>query len=1201
MSTADAGQVAREETRPMRRVVAPDMPYKGLVPYSEQDADRFFGRDAERELVVANLLASRFTVLYGASGVGKSSLLRAGVLPGLREQAKAEQRERGATGLLGVLFSDWSGDPIAGLLEAIRTAARGVVNEDSGGPPAGATLDQALAWWTRRLGTDLLIVLDQFEEFFLYHEHENGHGSFMVELPRAVNLPDLRCNFLVSIREDAVARLDRFKGRIPALLQHTLRLRHLDRRAARAAIEQPLERYRQLGTRTGPVNAEPELVEAVLDEVRVGKVTLGSGGRGSVEPMAGSPEAPVETPYLQLVLTRLWTEESREGSATMRLATLRRLGSAERIVRTHLDEAMQTLPVEEQDIAAGVFRYLVTPSGTKISHTGADLAEYAELPEPLVAKVVGKLESGDARILRPVAPPLDRYDQPRHEIFHDVLAPAILDWRARHLERRRAEARLAGRLQAEAEAKRAAEERARAYRRTARITRAIAVATTLVLVLVTTLAILAWQGRQSALRARALSRSNERTAAALAGLVRDPAAALRWAAEAVQTRRTPQAELALRRALDVSRGRVVLHGHRDWVTGATFSGDGRFAVTTGNDETARVWDTGSGRQLAILKLSDQPNPLNRPQVSLDGSQVLVTGRDGKVVVWSWRQPGGRQMRLGAQIRSAALSRDGDLVVTGDDRGLQLWDARTGRARGSVRLRAAVNTVAFDRKGERVASGSGDGSVAVWTMGRARPVILPGDDQVGPVTALGWHPGGGRLVVGGAVGARLWDLRGARPRPRPLARDEGPVTRVAINGMGYVLAVLGKTVFVWNPRQEPVAQLRGHNAAVLDASFARQSTRVITASADGTGRVWEGKTGRALLDLRGHSDAVFGADFSPDGGRVVTAGADGTARIWDVRTGRILGQHRDGVSAASFSANGGRVVTAVATGTAEVWDAQGDLLQRFSTQSQSLVSAALNHDGSLLATGTGDGKAQLWRVGQSSRAPRAVLGFKNDMVGSLSFDGSDRILLTAAFAGRSEIWDWRGGRRTVLQTPRTATQGPVGVRKIFNAAFSPDGQRVVLAHADRTARLYDARNGRPERELQGHSGIVYSAAFSPDGEQVVTASGDGTARIWRAATGELVRTLPGQLSALRSAAFSPDGRRVVAGDADGATLIWDVGSGQVLGVLRRHTDSVNSTTFGRDGEILSASDDGTARLYPCDTCGPLDELLAKADQYSRHMG
>jgi Novel STAND NTPase 1 len=389
-------------------------PYKGLDYYGEQDAPFFFGRDVDCDLVVANLLAGRLTLLYGQSGVGKSSLLHAGVVPRLRETPD----------LAVVIFRSWSHDPVAGLTAAI-CAAIGL--EPSTGE---STLADTIAACTQRLGRDLVIILDQFEEYFVYHSQEDGEGTFAVEFPQAVNRRELPVSFLVSLREDALARLDRFKGRIPNLFGNYLRVDRLDRKAGRDAIVRPLDEYRGRVAESARVEIEPHLIEAVLDQVQVGRVELGQAGAGVIEG-ASARESRIEAPYLQLVLTRLWAEESTAGSHVLRLETLDRLGGAERIVPAHLDSAMAKLPRPERDLSARLFRFLVTPSGTKIAHRASDLAAYVDVPADKVGPLLDRLAGQQARILRGT-------DDGRYEIYHDVLAAAILDWRARYLQATRA-------------------------------------------------------------------------------------------------------------------------------------------------------------------------------------------------------------------------------------------------------------------------------------------------------------------------------------------------------------------------------------------------------------------------------------------------------------------------------------------------------------------------------------------------------------------------------------------------------------------------------------------------------------------------------------------------------------------------------------------------------------------------------------------
>ncbi len=286
----------------------PASPYKGLAAFddSELDALFFFGRESDREAIVSNLLAGRLTVLYGPSGVGKSSLVRAGVA----------QRLRALGGAAVIVHDAWAEDPVGGIVASVREACPEL------GPTAG--LVDAVAAAAQQAG-EAYLLLDQFEEYFLYHGADGPLGEALQDLLRR---PGPRVNVLIALRSDSLAELDALTTRVPGLYDNLLRLDRLDRRAGRAAIVGPLERYGELAGAS--YGAEPELIEAVLDEVAAGRVDFSGAAEGSVE------RDRVEAPYLQLVLERLWSEESAAGSNELRLETLRRLGGAQPIVRDHV-------------------------------------------------------------------------------------------------------------------------------------------------------------------------------------------------------------------------------------------------------------------------------------------------------------------------------------------------------------------------------------------------------------------------------------------------------------------------------------------------------------------------------------------------------------------------------------------------------------------------------------------------------------------------------------------------------------------------------------------------------------------------------------------------------------------------------------------------------------------------------------------------
>jgi hypothetical protein len=414
-----------------------DSPYFGLDYYEEKFGAWFFGREPEGGKIITNLRAARLTLLHAESGVGKSSLLRAGVAWRMRRLAHDSLARRGTARFVPVVFSSWKDDPVLELTGAIRTAIRPYL---AGRPePELPTdrLDAAIGAASDAVNASLLIMLDQFEEYFLYRYREPTRGRFADELARCINRADLRANFLISIREDAYAGLgDLFKGRITNVYGNYLHVEYLDRASAEKAIREPLDIYNSQPDVSEHVKIQNELVEAVLDQVRAFDGD-GDAAQGRVAAANGGGDR-VATPLLQLVMETVWERERAEGSHELRLSTLQSLRGVRMIVDAHLGKALSALSGSERQTAIDMFDHLVTPSGGKIAESVPDLAHRTGHSETQVGGVLDKLDH--ERIVRPIpaAPGHDPMRFRRYEIFHDVLTPAINHMIAAREERRRA-------------------------------------------------------------------------------------------------------------------------------------------------------------------------------------------------------------------------------------------------------------------------------------------------------------------------------------------------------------------------------------------------------------------------------------------------------------------------------------------------------------------------------------------------------------------------------------------------------------------------------------------------------------------------------------------------------------------------------------------------------------------------------------------
>jgi WD40 repeat protein/ABC-type Fe3+/spermidine/putrescine transport system ATPase subunit len=913
---------------PRRREVAvadtDTCPYRGLEAFEEQHAEFFFGREDDVALVVEKLKASRFLAVLGPSGSGKSSLLRAGVMPVLRGGALRRSEgwslrvftpgARPLSALAVQLTRLFPGAPVQQTLDRLADDERSL------------DLAVSVALGDRPVGERLLLVVDQFEELFTLCRHEQERCAFLANLVYAATIPGGRVVVVVGMRADFYHRCAPYPGLRALVADQQFLVGPLDAEGLRRVIEEPARRV--------GLELEAGLTETITADVEA---------------------RPGSLPLLEHVLLEVWR---RRRGTMLTLEAYVASGGVEGALAQRANVAYASLSPPEQEIARRVLLRLIQPGeGAEDTRRRAPMTELVRRPGQKEDVEVVVQALADQRLVT------TGHDEVSGaaivDITHEALIrgwPELRAWINEDREALRAQRRLTeaatewdrrGRQDDDlytgsrlgywkerattglselerafvaAGVEREARERAAGRRRTRLAVGGVGLA-------LATVAIVALVGLENVADQRDIARSRQLAAEATASLPTDPATAVRLAADAYELTPTEEAERALKQALSTPGSRVeLLVGHDGAVEEAAFSRDGTRVLSAGQDGTVRIWDWTQGAEVAVLQ--GHQSGVNSTAFSSDGTRVVSAGDDGTVRVWDWARGAELSVLRDGQrwVWTAAFSPDGTRVVSaGEDGTVRVWDWAVGAAVNALQGHdGSVTSAAFSPDGSRVISAGADGTVRIWDWAAGRELaVLDGHEQW--VSSAAFSPDGERVVSAGADGTvRVTEWRAGRELA-VLGDHAGQVASAAFSPDGDRVVSAGddKTIRVWEwGTATEVRVLQGHEQFVISVAFSPDGDRVVSAGDDKTVRVWDWATGRELHVLEGHDGSVQSVAFSPDGDRVVSAGDDKTVRVWDWATGRelhLLEGHRDWVSSAAFSHDGSRVVSASADGTVRVWD------------------------------------------------------------------------------------------------------------------------------------------------------------------------------------------------------------------------------------------------------------------------------------------
>lgn len=1104
-TSAEAGTSASAE----RRVVHLDdeNPWPSLDSFTENAALFFKGRDAENQDLQRRITRRMLTVLFGVSGLGKTSLLEAGVFPCLREEGFMPVRIR----------LDHTSSLRNDLVEQVRVELRKALDGARYYAPRGIGPKESLWAYFHQPELEIrdrdmddrvvktVLVFDQFEEIFSHGQgdpsHEWAQRALIEELAQLIDNrvpPDLKrelerdpaavrrydfdnqdYRIVLSLREDYLPHLESLYWQISSITENRFRLLAMNEEQAFEAVKEP-----------GKKIVDPPVARQIV-EFAAGE-SQGAALPGA--PASVQRASSVSPALLSLICSELNDDRKRPNAAKITAEQVR--NSAGQILQHFYDRCFEGLPhsdkvrevVEGNLVSGDNYREKISLS-TVLSwlqqKTHCTSEEAQQTFERLRDRRLVQFDSREGRTTI--------------ELTHDVLCVPAAKSRQARLERlalaRAEKARLEEkekadrRVEAERKAREDAEARGRIERRRARKV-VMTVSAALVFAL----------------------------AAAIYGLVQYSIA------EAAKRR--AEAALAVATQLKIS-----------W---------------RGVSEAPQKLD------LALL--------LNTEAVR--GSQATMEARNA-LLTSLLSSPHLKTFLRGhtTTVRALAFSRDGILASADAVGNIFFWDPSTGYMTQAPHLKAHngyIFSIAFSPDGKNLASASSDHTIKIWNLVSSTEIALSGHSDA--VRGVAFSIDGTRLASAGADGtAKIWDVPTGKELKSLKGHDKA-VSTVAFSADNQWLASAGddRKIILWDPKtyeKKKTIEVAENESPIFKTLFSRDSKTILAASATGVITGWDVQTGqRSSEPYWNHTRGVYGMDLSEK--QLASVSQDRTVKLRDMPIDyngvETLMGHREEAYSVAFRSDGQMLAAGFADGVIAVWDFSTlpGLAHSIDDVAGELNNIALDPRGKILAVAQGN-TVVLWDVEEGSwlglGLPKTAL---NVECVAISPDG--KIVASGSEDGIVRLWEAATGKQ--IGRVLTGHTAPV-----WSVAFSHDGKTLASGSSDNTVRLWDV-GSRKFRILNGHRGPVSSLSFSPDNTQLASGSHDGTIRRWEVETGkEIGQPLINPNGKVYRVAFGTQAL-ACANFASGITL-WDFSSAERQPRQLATKTAFSSVAFARDGRTL----------------------------------
>ncbi len=1124
-------------------------PYKGLDVFEEEDAGLFFGREELVDDLVGRVKASRTVFITGPSGSGKSSLVRAGLIPALKNGAM-KNSER------------WLYETMKPTREPFIELAR-VASSLTGTLSAGEDIRtkglsdaRIMAQWSEIALKDqrekrAVIFIDQFEEVFTQIAKEEERMAFLNLLTHTATVEKGRAILLFAMRSDFVSNCATYPGLNALLNQQFVQIGAMRPDELVSAIAQPALR---VGLRV-----DPDLIAQIIND------------------MQGEPGA---LPLMQFALKDLFdAEQAKGGVIALTLDEYVQRGGIHKSLERHADEAFAKLSENEQELAYSIFgRLIEIGRGTQDTRRTALFDELipADARDIDVEAVVQKL--ADARLLttdeqagrdtvtisheklidawpwlkklvnenrdvislqNEIATDAKEWDSHNRDASYLYIG-ARLDYAREQLETKKLI--LSASTQEFVQAGHIRQRRGRGF--------LIAGISTIIGLLVIAVFVFSRQANENKKLAQ---QARLRELAAQAALLRD---------RNLQTSLLLGLEVFSRWDIPQTRGVLLdnvqsdpqlqqfLSGHSDSVNSVAFSPNGKILASGSADGTILLWDTETHRPIGE-PLTGHTDLIMSIAFSPDGKTLASGSYDNTIILWDveTHQPIGQPLtKHSGTVYSVTFSPDGGILASASaDKSIILWDMKTYKTieQPLTGHTSRINSVIFSPDGKTIVSASADKTIIFWDVETHQSIGQMLSGHSGSIYSVVFSPNGKMLASGSDdTSIILWDVKTHQSIGRLLAENPSRVNSLAFSPDGETLASgrADNSVILWDMKiQRPIGlPFTGHSGPVNAVAFSADGKTLASGSDDNTVILWDMEIHHPIShSLTGHSVSVYSVAFDPDGRILASGDSDNSIILWNMETYRPIGQplkqHAGRINSVAFSPNGKVLASGSADNTIILWDVEThqSIGPPLMGHTNWVTSVAFSPNGKVLASGSADGTITLWSMETYHPINKPLIGHTN-WVTSVAFSPDGRTLASGSADHTIILW--------AVETHQSIGPPLMGhTNWVTSVAFSPNGKVLASGSYDNTIILWDVEThqstGQP---LTGHSALITSLTFSPDGRTLASGSADNTIILWAVETNQPIgRPLSGYSSLIHSIAFDPDGKMLASASASNTVILWDL--------------------------------------------------------------